>query len=305
MSNTLTAELTTRLAFWRQEIDAALEACCQFRDACPEDLAEAIRYSLLAPGKRLRPLLALSAAESCGSEWKSALPAGCAVEMIHAYSLIHDDLPAMDDDDLRRGRPTCHVKFGEATAILAGDALIAMAFQSLTCGIPGITDSPPSNVAESCAVLAQAAGPEALVGGQAADLQAERTSSGLGLEELEAIHRRKTGALLRAAVTLGGLAADASREPIGHLQTYGLQIGLAFQIIDDLLDANGDEQALGKKVGRDAQLGKLTYPGLLGVQASRQRAEDLIVAACEELVQLPGDTATLEGIAQFIVSRDR
>ncbi|MDA0658003.1 MAG: polyprenyl synthetase family protein [Planctomycetota bacterium] len=299
MSIPLPALLSDRLHVWRSSVDERLASYCELQSGCPEVLRDAIRYSLLAPGKRLRPLLVLSAAEACGCDPGEAIPAACAVEMVHAYSLIHDDLPAMDDDDLRRGRPTCHVQYGEAVAILAGDALLAMAFESLA------TDLPPEVAAECCRLLACAAGPTRLVGGQADDLAAEHDSSEYDLAQLESIHHRKTGALLAASLQLGATIAGAPTEQISRLEAYGLKIGLAFQVVDDLLDLSGDEQVLGKRTGRDSDLGKLTYPRLLGIPESRLLAANLVEQACGELVDFSGPTDTLESIARYILARDR
>ena len=266
--------------------------------ACPPLLADAIRYSLLAPAKRLRPLLVLMAAEACGGSIERAMPAACAVEMVHAYSLVHDDLPAMDDDDLRRGRPTCHKAFDEATAILAGDSLLAMAFEVLARDV-----SPADVAAACCRALATAAGPTALVGGQAADL--EGLTNGADLTTLEAIHRRKTGALFNCALKLGGLTARANAGQLTALDAYGQHLGLAFQIVGDLLDVGGDAAALGKSVGKDAQRGKLTFPGLLGVDESRRRAECLVAEACRSLEPLGPTAEGLEALARFVLERDR
>ena len=259
---------------YRQLIDARLDAYSQFDDDCPDVLRQAIRHSLLAPGKRLRPLLTLMAAEACGSEIEAAVPAACAVEMVHAYSLIHDDLPAMDDDDLRRGRPTCHRAFGEGNAILAGDALLTRAFEVIA------TDVRPEVAARCCAMLAVAAGASQMVGGQADDLAAEEQETG-GLDELEKIHRRKTGAMLEVSLQLGGVIASATPEQLNALQQFGRNLGLAFQVVDDLLDFDGNEEELGKRTGKDANRGKLTYPVLLGVEASKQRAVELVDEAID------------------------
>src|SRR5208337_4439635 len=232
-------------------------------EGCPDRLREAIRYTLLAPGKRLRPMLVLMAAETCGGSLSAAMPAACAVEMIHNYSLIHDDLPAMDDDDLRRGRPTCHKVFGEALAILAGDSLLSLAFQVLAEGV-----RPQSVATDCCATLAEAAGPCQLVGGQADDIAAERGGSEQAIrcrEHLEAIHARKTGAMIRVSLRLGGLIAGAKPDLLGALDEYGRRLGLAFQITDDLLDVRSTAESMGKRVGKDAEKGKITFPGLLGV----------------------------------------
>ncbi|NIP85189.1 MAG: polyprenyl synthetase family protein [Planctomycetales bacterium] len=287
------------------QVDAALQRYTDFDDGCPPRLKEAIRYGLLAPGKRLRPLLVLFAAEACGSRSGQALPAACAVEMVHAYSLIHDDLPAMDDDDLRRGRPTCHKRFDEATAILAGDALLARAFEVLADEI-----QPPSVALECCRTLAHAAGATNLVGGQADDLAGETEDlGGLGVERqlslLQSIHGRKTGAMIAAAVRLGGLVAQADAEQTRALQEYADRVGLAFQIADDLLDAAGREDVAGKRVGKDIIRGKLTYPGVLGVAESRRRAAEMIERACAAVAPWGETAASLEVLARFVVDRDR
>ncbi|MGD9721658.1 MAG: polyprenyl synthetase family protein [Pirellulales bacterium] len=281
----------------RATVDRALAEYTDFEDGCPDALREAMRYSLLAPGKRLRPMLVLAAAEACRGDAAAALPAACAVEMVHTYSLVHDDLPAMDDDDLRRGRPTCHKQFGEALAILAGDALLTLAFEVLARDV-----HPAAAAAESCRVLAQAAGACALVGGQADDL-ALQFSAGT-LDTLEAIHRRKTGAMLLAALQLGAVAAGADDDARAALTHYGQCIGLAFQIADDLLDVRGDAGALGKRVAKDSTRGKLTYPALLGVEHSERRAAELVREACAALEPLASDAEPLHALAHYIVERD-
>jgi geranylgeranyl diphosphate synthase type II len=282
----------------RRRVEAALDGYTRFSSDCPERLAEAIRYSLLAPAKRLRPLLVLLAAEACGGLQEAAMPAACAVEMIHTYSLIHDDLPAMDDDDLRRGRPTCHKVYGESVAILAGDALQALAFEVLA------RDIRPAGVAAACcAALAVASGPTALVGGQAADLAAE--FNGGGIESLEAIHRRKTGALFLVSLQLGALAAGATVEQRSALSKFGERLGLAFQIMDDLLDVRGDQVAVGKRVGKDSGRGKLTFPSLLGIDESSRRAGALVAEACAAIAPLRPAAHGLELLARYVVGRDR
>ena len=282
----------------RQRVDAALDAYTQPQSGCPEKLRDALRYSLLAPGKRLRPILALLAAEACGGNTVAAMPAACAVEMIHAYSLVHDDLPAMDDDDLRRGRPTCHRVFGEALAILAGDALLALAFEVLAKGI-----HPPELAAACCGALAEAAGPSRLVGGQADDICGP--APGAGLDALESLHRRKTGAMICVALRLGALAAGASAEQLAALEAYGAPLGLAFQVADDLLDARGDEMAMGKRVGKDLGRGKFTFPGLLGIDASAARAAQLIDEACRALSTFGARAAGLDALARYVLERNR
>lgn len=282
----------------RSEVDGALEEVVQFGPGCPAPLQAAIAHSLLAPGKRLRPMLVLMAAEACGLPRGAAMGPACAVEMVHTYSLIHDDLPAMDDDDLRRGQPTCHAKFGEALAILAGDALLAAAFEQLVRGVES-----GDVAAQCCRELAAAAGPTALVGGQTDDLLG---AAGEGsVEHLESIHRRKTGAMFLVSVRLGGLVAGATAEQLEHLNTYGKCIGLAFQIVDDLLDVGGTEGNLGKRPGKDAQLGKLTFPQLLGEQASRARGEALIEEACAAAESLGPRATQLVELARFVLERDR
>jgi geranylgeranyl diphosphate synthase type II len=292
----------------RAEIEARLDAALRPQAGLPASLLEAMRYSLLAPGKRLRPVLVLLAAEACGPADGDPWPAACAVEMVHAYSLIHDDLPAMDDDDLRRGLPTCHRKFGEALAILAGDGLLTLAFQILAEGYL------PATGAACCRELARAAGPAGMVGGQVDDLAWECEdvdASARNLDRLEDLHGRKTGALIRASLRLGALAAHSrSREgPSPELQArldgYGRCLGLAFQITDDLLDLEGKAEATGKRVGKDAARGKLTYPGLLGQAESRRRADRLGREAAEHLAPLRPGARRLQDLFAFVLGRDR
>ncbi len=282
----------------RTRIDAALEKYCRFDTDCPERLGEAMRYSLLAPGKRLRPMLVLLAAKACsGDDTSVAMPAACAVEMVHAYSLIHDDLPAMDDDDLRRGRPTCHKAFGEAEAILAGDALLTLAFEILA------RDTHPREVAAQCCVLlAQAAGCSGMVGGQADDLAGQFSDGGLPL--LEAIHRRKTGAMMLVSLQLGAVVAGANPEQLATLTTDGQCLGLAFQITDDLLDVRGEAANMGKRVGKDSDRGKLTFPGILGIEESTRRAEALVAQACTALEPLAPHAQGLHALAQYVLNRN-
>lgn len=288
----------------RHEIDEALALAVESSAPSPPRLREAIRYSLLGSGKRLRPILVLLAAEACGCSRAEAMPAACAVEMVHAYSLVHDDLPAMDDDDLRRGRPTCHKVFGEALAILAGDALLTRAFELLAVKV-----RPHAVAAACCAALAEAAGAAGMVGGQVDDLDQQQL---LGtddveqqLQQLESIHRRKTAAMLRVSLRLGGLVAGATPEQCDALDAFGRPLGLAFQIIDDLLDVDGVESATGKRVGKDHGRGKLTFPGLLGVDESRARAAGLIDESCVALRPLSPRAAGLESLARFVLERDR
>jgi geranylgeranyl diphosphate synthase type II len=282
----------------RPRVEAALDGFTQFDEDCPVRLREAIRHSLLAPGKRLRPLLVLMSSEACGGEARVAIPAACAVEMVHTYSLIHDDLPAMDDDDLRRGLPSCHTKFGEATAILAGDALLALAFEVLANGT-----SPPENAARCCSELARAAGASNLVGGQVDDLAAQ--GAGGDLEQLARIHRRKTGAMFNVCLRLGGLVSGATNEQLTALNSYGEKLGLAFQIVDDILDLQGDEVSMGKRTGKDQALGKLTFTSLIGADESRRRAAELVAAACEALQLFGAAGSELDALARYVLERNQ
>jgi geranylgeranyl diphosphate synthase type II len=282
--------------------------------ACPARLAMAMRYSVLSGGKRLRPILCLLAAEACGGLREAAMAAACALEMVHTYSLIHDDLPAMDDDDLRRGRSTCHRAFDEATAILAGDGLLTLAFEIVAREV-----RPRSAALECVAILAEAAGPRGMVAGQMADLQAEgRTENQercrhstatvettATLEALEAIHGRKTGSLLRAPLRMGAVIAEAPEAFVEALDRYGKAVGLAFQIVDDLLDVQGDETKLGKRVGKDSELGKWTYPRFLGVDGSRRRARQLADEASAALKPLGPRGDRLRDLALALLERDR
>lgn len=282
----------------RSQVNSDLKRYLRPIAGCPQKLQQAMDYSLSAGGKRLRPILVLLACEACGGDSRRAAPAACAIEMVHTYSLIHDDLPAMDDDDLRRGQPTNHVVFGEALAILAGDGLLTLAFEILARDL-----SPASVAAGCCADLARAAGMVGMVGGQVADLEAEGSATST-LEELEAIHQRKTGALLSSALTMGARVAQADPGTIERLASYGRCLGLAFQITDDLLDVRGSSQSLGKAAQKDAARGKLTYPSLLGEQASEARAQTLIAEACRCVEPLGERGQRLEALAQFVLERD-
>ena len=282
----------------RGQVNAALDRYSQYDADCPARLRDAIRHSLLAPGKRLRPLLVLMSAEACGCVIERAMPAACAVEMVHTYSLIHDDLPAMDDDDLRRGLPTCHAAYGEALAILAGDALLAQAFEVLASDL-----AEPHVAARCCRELGRAAGAGQLVGGQADDLAAE--TLGGGPDDLEKIHRRETGAMFLVSLRLGAIIAGADEDRLRRLDHYGRTLGLAFQIVDDLLDVKGDAQALGKRVGKDSDRGKLTFPGVWGVEASRVRAAELIREAVAAVSEWGDGARQLIGLAHYVLERNR
>jgi geranylgeranyl diphosphate synthase, type II len=313
MAATLTRSFEQAAGELRPQIEDALDRYTRFDAGCPSRLAESIRYSLLAPGKRLRPLLVLMAAEACGGKISNAMPAACAVEMIHCYSLIHDDLPAMDDDDLRRGRATNHKVYGEAMAILAGDSLLTRAFEIVARDV-----QPPQTAAACCATLGEASGASALVGGQADDILGEARHVGANgtarrnevsteklVSALESIHDRKTGAIFLVSLRLGALTAAATPTQIQWLEEYGRRLGLAFQIADDLLDVQGNEEAAGKRVGKDADRGKLTFPGLLGIDESVRRARSLVSEACELVAPLGAAAEPLASLARYVVERDR
>ncbi len=335
----------------RRLVDAALERSLPSPPACPAVIAEAMRYSLFAGGKRLRPILVLAAAETIAADaslqapamasvfaaaagsperWEApgagdleagaaervaislALPAACAIEMIHTYSLVHDDLPAMDDDTLRRGRPTSHVVYGEGMAILVGDGLLTEAFALLARGsrdesagagaapaLPGL----PERLQRTIAVIAEAAGACGMVGGQAIDLQAVGTARLASLEALRDMHARKTGALIRASAVAGAVMAGAADPVVAGIDRYGAAIGLAFQIVDDILDVEGSSADLGKTAGKDAAAGKPTYPALLGLDASRRLAAEAMDEARDALASVGIQGSRLEEIARWVVER--
>ena len=280
------------------EVDAALGELVRERRARVEPrLLEAMEYSLTSPGKRIRPILVLAAAEALGADPRPLLPFACAAEMVHAYSLIHDDLPAMDDDDLRRGRPTNHKVFGEAVAVLAGDALLTEAFAVLSADSGLAAERRLAAIRE----LAVAAGAEGMVGGQTADILAEGAEA--DPRRVESIHRRKTGALLRACVRIGGVLAGADARALASLSAYGEAIGLAFQIADDLLDELGNTQATGKSAQRDRERGKSTYPAALGVERARQLLRELLEQGLAALGEFGASAEPLREIARRVVER--
>jgi geranylgeranyl diphosphate synthase type II len=260
-------------------------------------LAEAMRYSLMGGGKRLRPNLCLAAAQAVGGNPDDAMAAACALEMIHTYSLIHDDLPGMDDDDLRRGKPTCHVAFDEATAILAGDALLTMAFEVLASMPAG---SPELRL-EVIRIISAAAGPRGMVHGQMLDMLAEGVA--LGLTELERMHRLKTGALIEASLAAGAVAAGGTSAQIEAVQTYGRAAGLAFQVTDDILNVEGDPTVMGKAAGTDKLRRKNSYPDLMGLEKSREFAQTLVQQAIQALAGFDSKADALRAIARYILER--
>jgi len=284
----------------RARLNATLDRLLPSPSGPARTLAEAMRYAALGGGKRLRPLLTLAACEACGGRIDDALEAGAALEMIHAYSLIHDDLPAMDDDDLRRGRPTVHRAFDEASAILAGDALLSLAFEVLAAFPAGRERAGARSLA--VLVAARAAGIGGMCGGQQADLEAEGRS--LADVDVEWIHRHKTGALLGAAAEIGAIHAGAPASVCHALGRYGSAMGHAFQIADDILDQTSTAAALGKTPGKDLRAGKATDPSLHGIDASRRRAEALVAGALRELSDAGISHAVLEYLARHAVARE-
>jgi geranylgeranyl diphosphate synthase, type II len=303
-----------RLEVWleerRQTVERALEAFLLGAPRVPPVVADSMRYSLFAGGKRLRPMLTLATAEACGElgglgaeeTVNVALPAACAIEMIHTYSLVHDDLPAMDNDTLRRGKPTAHVVYGEGFAILSGDALLTEAF-SLLAREPSSADGVDARKLRVIQVIAHAAGAAGMVGGQAIDLEAAAPGAApLDDEGLRGMHARKTGALIRASALAGAIMAGADDTVVNAAGMYGANIGLAFQIVDDILDVEGASASLGKTAGKDAAAGKPTYPALFGVEESRRLARASADRAVAALTQV-GLGGQLPAMARWVVSR--
>jgi len=278
-------------------VDAALERLLPAADARPASIHQALRYSVFAGGKRVRPILCLESARIFSPDVTAVLPVACALEFIHTYSLIHDDLPALDNDDLRRGHPTCHVKFGEANAILAGDALLTLAFEVLA----GANIEAPRRVALIGEIAAAAGTRDGMVGGQVADLEAEGKQ--VTPEILEYIHRSKTAALIRGSVLAGAIAGGAMEEDVARLRRFGDQIGWAFQVTDDILDVTESSAALGKTAGKDQAQQKATYPALFGLEKSQQFARELATRAMAELEVYGARAARLRELGEFLVLR--
>jgi geranylgeranyl diphosphate synthase type II len=302
MRNRGAFDLKEYLGKKREVVDTALQGYLPETQGPAADLVRAMRYSLFAGGKRLRPILCLAAAEAVGGKDAEALPVACALEMIHTYSLIHDDLPVMDDDDLRRGKPTSHKVFGEALALLAGDALLTEAFRVMTSAPIEGSVSPRLRL-RAVDLISRAAGREGMVGGQVVDIQSEGKT--VDFPTVETMHNRKTGALIRASVTTGALLGGGTESQISCLSTYGKKIGLAFQISDDILDIEGDSETLGKTVGADEQRGKMTYPALIGLEKSKEIRAGLVQAATESLKGLDGRAEPLRVIARYIIERKK
>ncbi|MEP6742189.1 MAG: polyprenyl synthetase family protein [bacterium] len=283
----------------RELVDSELDRLLPAESVSPTNIHAAIRWSVFAGGKRFRPALLLAAGETFGATRNSLIAGACALEMIHTYSLVHDDLPSMDNDDLRRGRPTCHVRFGEATAILVGDALLTLAFKTIS------EDDLLSAAKRALLIseIARAAGtPEGMVAGQAYDLEAE--SKEIVAEELEKIHRLKTGALIVAAARAGAIIADASPVELEAITDYAAQLGLLFQITDDLLDVTASAETIGKTPGKDARSSKATYPALYGIEATRKHLDTAHASACTALKRIERPTDLLGGIVNFIRKRE-
>ncbi len=281
----------------RERVDGYLDRTLPPADRFPRPLFEAVRYSLFAGGKRIRPAFAIAAAEAAGGDSEKVVPLAAALEMVHTYSLIHDDLPAMDDDDLRRGRPTNHRVYGEGMAVLAGDALLTDAFLVLVEG----STLPAERVLRAVEVLARAAGSGGMVAGQALDLESEGRE--LDLPTLEFLHTHKTGALIRASVVLGAIAADAAPEDTRALERYAERVGLAFQIADDVLDVEGTTEVLGKPVGSDQGRDKATYPAVVGLAEAKRRADELMREAEGCLDRFGPAGIPLRALARFVVER--
>ncbi len=291
-------DLEKYLAELKSAVDAHLDHLLPAEHEEPLTMHRAMRYSIFAGGKRVRPILILAAGESLGGARDTLLHLGAAVEMMHTYSLIHDDLPALDNDDLRRGRPTCHKVFGDAIAILAGDALMTRSYQVLS-ELPQVSDATRLAILRE---IAYATGTvEGMIGGQVVDLESE--GKPISAAVLEYIHRSKTGALLTACTRCGALAAGANSAQLHALTEFGRKIGLAFQIIDDILDMTTSSDKLGKTAGKDQKVKKATYPALYGIEASRHKAQELIHGALEEIRDLGSRAELLRELAQFVCSR--
>ena len=284
----------------REEVDGYLQSVIPSAETMPTTLHESMRYSLFAGGKRVRPILAIAAAEAVGKASDSVLPVAASLELIHTYSLIHDDLPAMDNDDFRRGKPTNHKVYGEAMAILAGDALLTMAFE-LCAGASSEDGLEASRQVQLIRELAVGAGHVGMVGGQVLDIQAENQD--IDLATLQSIHKHKTGMLIRAAVRMGAIAGGATANQLNELTVYAENIGLAFQIADDVLNVTGTREELGKNPNTDAQRGKKTYPTFYGVDGAKQLAEDCVNRANSRLESFGAKADPLRELARYITSR--
>lgn len=286
---------------YAERINKALEHYLPDVDCAEKNVCEAMRYSVTAGGKRIRPILLLEFCRLCGGDTEAALPFACAVEMIHTYSLIHDDLPCMDNDDLRRGRPSCHIKFGEATALLAGDALLSLAFETALCN-NYLGKINPVHVIEATHELARASGAMGMVGGQIIDLESENRE--VSLKTLEMMHKKKTGAMIIASAKMGCILAGADREKIKAAEAYAERVGLVFQIVDDILDVTSSDEKLGKPAGSDQDNSKTTYVTLLGIEKSREIVSKMTDEACAALNCFGEEKAFLENLAEKLATRE-
>lgn len=291
-------KLSAYLADRQKKIDRALDRLLPKEKAKPATIHKAMRYSLFAGGKRLRPILCIAAAEACGGKIAAALPAACAVECIHTYSLIHDDLPSMDNDDFRRGRPTCHKAFGEGIAVLAGDALLTVAFEI----IAQAEQTRRYPLRDALTELAVGAGSRKLIAGQVADLEAEGKK--ITRAELRYIHQNKTAALLTTCLRLGAMSANASARELSAITEFGQSLGLAFQVIDDILDVTQTSEKLGKSAGKDVAAKKATYPAVIGLEKSRGEAQRLTSDAHASLEMFGARGETLRALADHLLSRE-
>jgi geranylgeranyl diphosphate synthase, type II len=282
----------------QREVDRALDRFLPKASVAPATIHKAMRYSLFAGGKRLRPILCLAAAEACGGKISAALPHACAVECIHTYSLIHDDLPSMDNDDLRRGRPTCHKVFGDGIAILAGDALLTIAFEIATNAKP----VSGYDLRDIFREITEAAGSRKLIAGQVADLEAEGRR--LTRAEVRSIHENKTAALLTTSIRLGAMSANATAKQLAAVTAFGRALGLAFQVIDDILDVTQTSEKLGKSAGKDLAAQKATYPAVIGLEKSRAEARRLTTQAHSALESLGKNAGVLRALADYLLSRE-
>ncbi len=295
-------DLKAYLTEKRALVDKALEDCFPESEEPSSDLNRAMKYSLFAGGKRLRPILCMAGGEAVGGEGIYVLPVACALELIHTYSLIHDDLPAMDDDDLRRGKPTNHKVFGEAVALLAGDGLLTEAFNLIT-SVESSGRVSPLVILRVIRVISLAAGYRGMVGGQVVDIQSEGKKPDMSLVEF--VHTRKTGALITASVVSGAILCGGNEHRVQAITSYGTKIGLAFQISDDILDIEGDSEAMGKRAGSDEKKGKATYPAAVGLDRSREIQSELVEAAVESLELFDMAADPLKQIARYIIERKK
>ena len=296
-------DIRTYLEEKKKVVDAALEKYCPKATEFPQTVHQAMRYSVFAGGKRIRPILSMATFDAVGGKGDGILPFACALELIHTYSLIHDDLPAIDNDDFRRGRPTCHKAFGEAMAILAGDALLTEAFQLMTnYSLQGGLAVRERLMLDLVNKVAQAAGISGMVGGQVVDIESE--GQDVDLATLQYIHTHKTGAMILASVQIGARLGGAEGEILKACTHFGERVGLAFQIVDDILDVEGKPELLGKNTGSDLSKRKATYPALLGIEESKRRARELTDLAVDALSPLGEKANPLRGIARFIISRE-